>query len=603
MKKLFAILMAVAILLSLAVTAIADEPTGSITITNATKDQTYTIYKIFDASIQLGTDGKAEAVAYSIKPDNQFFTALFGADGTTDNAYFTYEPSTGAVAKKAAAVNTEVIAYLTELVDKGNYTPAATPVVASTATVVFDNLPYGYYLIESSLGSTVTINSNTPDVQVIDKNQKPATTFKKEIATSFNDEKKPLTWGTENTASIGDVVTYKISFNSTNYDGDKQIKYYQIHDTKGEGIWAEFNSFHVTVNGVELDRGYYLSQGDASVLNVDGWEYLGDWGTTEKNRNNAQWYLVHLGVDEYRITIPWLEGHTLTDVLDPNTGKLVSYSLNFPANAAPKYTSPSDVEIIYQAAVEPNATIGGTVSTNLFNRAYASWTSEHETGYTETSRVETKVYGIGLLKDDGATGINLAGAEFRIYSDSACTKPVYVIPTDIDGIYIVDSLGTPGSLVSGSNKDTARKLYASRLEEYLGADYATKQDNLVVSQVNGKLVVLGLEAGTYYLKEVKAPNGYNSLSTPVEIKAGEGIKSFSVFADVNGKVADIQTDDGTHHEHFYQLTSTIVHNSKGVELPSTGGEGTALLITIGAILAIVFAVFLITNKKMSIYND
>ena len=63
MKKLFAILMAVAISLSLAVTAIADEPTGSITITNATKDQTYTIYKIFDASVKLDADGKAEAVA------------------------------------------------------------------------------------------------------------------------------------------------------------------------------------------------------------------------------------------------------------------------------------------------------------------------------------------------------------------------------------------------------------------------------------------------------------------------------------------------------------------------------------------------------------
>ena len=52
-----------------------------------------------------------------------------------------------------------------------------------------------------------------------------------------------------------------------------------------------------------------------------------------------------------------------------------------------------------------------------------------------------------------------------------------------------------------------------------------EQDNLVVSQVNGKLVILGLKEGTYYLKEVEAPAGYNALTQPVEFKAGEEIRS------------------------------------------------------------------------------
>ena len=46
-----------------------------------------------------------------------------------------------------------------------------------------------------------------------------------------------------------------------------------------------------------------------------------------------------------------------------------------------------------------------------------------------------------------------------------------------------------------------------------------------------------------------------------------------------------------------------MENSKGVELPSTGGMGTFWLITIGTLLAIGFAVFLITHKKMSVYAD
>ncbi|MBR4878510.1 MAG: LPXTG cell wall anchor domain-containing protein [Clostridia bacterium] len=40
-----------------------------------------------------------------------------------------------------------------------------------------------------------------------------------------------------------------------------------------------------------------------------------------------------------------------------------------------------------------------------------------------------------------------------------------------------------------------------------------------------------------------------------------------------------------------------------MELPSTGGEGTMRMITIGSIVAIAFAVLLITNKKMSVYQD
>ena len=59
--------------------------------------------------------------------------------------------------------------------------------------------------------------------------------------------------------------------------------------------------------------------------------------------------------------------------------------------------------------------------------------------------------------------------------------------------------------------------------------------------------------------------------------------------------------------HFYALsktaTHTVVHNSKGAVLPSTGGKGAIMLISIGTMVAIGFAVLLITQKKMSVYKD
>ena len=594
MKKLISILMVLAMVLSLSVAAFATENTGSITITNATIDETYALYKIFDASISTDAAGETNAVSYSITTDNQFFEALFG-DGTAANTYFVYNANTGTVTKKEGVNDSELIKYLTELVAGGTYTTAVDPVKATTDEVKFESLPYGYYLITSTLGTTVTINSNTPDVSVIDKNQKPGSEFDKLIQNGVDAEGNPV-WAEANTANIGDQVTYKIEFEATNYDGDKKIKYYQINDEKGDAIWADFESFEVYVGGVKLERGYYLSQGGE---NTDNWEFLGNWEGAEKDRNNAQWYLVHLDYDKFRVTIPWLENHTLSNVTN-DAGATTSYALNFPETATSKFDSPVQVKIIYDAVVETNASIGDTTHGNRYNKAYASWTSEYETGSTTPEEVVTHVYGIGLLKDDIATGVNLAGAKFRIYSDKDCTVPVYVIPTDVDGVYIVDSLGTAIEDVSGIKKEASRDVFEDYLAEYLGEN---EQDNYVVSQINGKLAVLGLKAGTYYLKEVEAPDGYNALTQPVEIKAGEGISPFFIYADKDGNVADIQAEDGIHEEYRLDLTHTVVHNSKGVVLPSTGGEGTFWLITIGALVAIGFAVFMITQKKMSVYTD
>ena len=107
MKKFLSILLVLTLVLSLGVTAFAAENTGSVTITTATIGETYEIYKIFDASISKGADGKTNAVSYSISTDTQFFTALFGADGKTENPYFVYNDNTGSVTKKESINDAE----------------------------------------------------------------------------------------------------------------------------------------------------------------------------------------------------------------------------------------------------------------------------------------------------------------------------------------------------------------------------------------------------------------------------------------------------------------------------------------------------------------
>ena len=116
MKKFLSILLVLTMVLSLGVTALADENTGSITITNATIGNAYSLYKIFDATYSTDASGNADAVSYSITADNQFFSYMFGADGKTENTYFSYDAVTGAVARKEGTQKGDIIGYLTDMV-------------------------------------------------------------------------------------------------------------------------------------------------------------------------------------------------------------------------------------------------------------------------------------------------------------------------------------------------------------------------------------------------------------------------------------------------------------------------------------------------------
>ena len=71
MKRVITFMMALALILSLSVTAFAAGP-GSIKITNAVPEKTYSVYKIFDAT------NKDTNVTYTIQPGDEFFSALFG---------------------------------------------------------------------------------------------------------------------------------------------------------------------------------------------------------------------------------------------------------------------------------------------------------------------------------------------------------------------------------------------------------------------------------------------------------------------------------------------------------------------------------------------
>ena len=631
MKRLFSFILAMTLIFSLSVTANAayadsdiNKPNeiikisgdGKITITNATVGEEYIIYKVFDSKpniVKKEVDGVmvdvVDGIIYTIDPATDAYKLLFGS-ATPTNEYFDYNTSTHAVTRKATKTDDkELISYLQGLFedsDKASKFPSVKQ-TAENKTLVFDQLVHGYYLVQSGLGTVVSINSNTPTVEVIDKNQTPGTGFKKEVSI-----KGSGVYSDTLSANIGDLVTYRITFEATNYTGDQLVKYYEVFDEKGNGIWAEFDSFKVWINDVPLKNGHYMNHGG---VNTGPWSGI-DWVPGTPNIQKANWYLVHTGFDSYSILIPWLSNHTVADV-EPNQ------YVTFPDDATSKFDATVTVRIEYDAVIEPNANVGGDTE-NLFNKAEMKWTTANDTTPTKPDYAYVKTYGIGILKEDGTSHKNLEDAKFRVWKNydpvnNVYSGPVYVIPTGIDGVYMLDSKGTPGENVSGTHMLNAREYFQYlrmpdgthvggedsanwKLNQEL-AEMGSNQDNVVVSQVNGKLVILGLAMGTYYLEEFEAPPSYNALNGPVTVQITDESMTFDIFAEADGDVADVQVAGSLYNHYKYAVTQKVVQNSKGTQLPSTGGEGTVMMITVGTMIAIAFAVLMITQKKMSIYHD
>ena len=494
MKRTFAFMMTLVLVLSLSVSAFA-AGTGSITITNAVPEKTYNLYKIFDATY------KDSNVTYTIKPGDEFFSALFG-DGTGTNDYFEYHAATGVVTRKEGKTDAELFSFLSGLIAGHTHVDTKT---ASDTTVEFTGLDTGYYLIKRTDegANAVTITTAKPHADVNDKNAGIGGDFDK----SCN----------EDAVSVGDTITWTVSFTATNYSEGEKVLNYTVKDALNHP-WAKIDTKNiiVKVNGAQISNHTISGASDSGFV----------------------------------IDIPWA-------TLDAEN-KFVSFL----------YPATSKVEITYSAIVLDAAAANDPASSVNRNHAeleYDTETTPDKPGGDDVTK--TYVYNLGFTKVDGTNpDKTLAGATFALYSDVACTVPVNVSGVS-DGVYMVDANAT---------------------------------SNLVVTPADGKVVIKGLPAGTYYLKETVAPDGYNLLTNPVEV---------TIVADEydkNGAVTTSKATDFVAGGTTYKVNNAAeykIENFAGVELPSTGGEGTMMMITIGTMVAMAFAVLMITQKKMSIYQD
>ena len=240
MKKLLFFLMAALLLVGVCTAAVAENE-GSITIQNATAGQTYAIYKVFDATYS-GTN-----ISYTYTKNGES-DALFAALTDTEDALNPFVLTATVVENvynvtiNADATAEAISEWLTA--HKDLLTQTASQVAASSA-VVFENLPYGYYYVTSTLGAAVSIDTVTPNVTIIDKNQEPDW----DNGGKYIDVDGGRVY--INSANIGETLNFVVPVVATNGVGDKLATSYIIDDTLPTGI--TFNDdLKVYIDGDEL---------------------------------------------------------------------------------------------------------------------------------------------------------------------------------------------------------------------------------------------------------------------------------------------------------------------------------------------------------------
>lgn len=353
MRKLVAFMLATIMVLAMGITASAQrvgaevDNTATITINNASKGETYAVYKLFSASVT-GTENGSIAYTGDI-PDSLA-------------TYFTKDASgnvTATAAAKDASGNAseglqDALAAWTE-----SQTATATA-VSDGSTLDFVGLEYGYYVVTTSQGSNaLTVTSTNPDASVYDKNASTPSVDPNEGKKVDDDD-----------VYIGQTVSYKLTFGTSNYDGSgedaKKIVSYTVHDTLPEYL-SDVTVTDITIkqNG-EADQKYQVDGQVPQFVRTDG-EGAGT------------------------ITIPWVD----TD----------NKSL---------YKNGATVEVTYTAKVNEKVQIAGAGSSNTFKLTYkVEDESTDKTPIQSESTEVIKTYAL-LIKKVDQNGKNLTGATFSV---------------------------------------------------------------------------------------------------------------------------------------------------------------------------------------------
>lgn len=235
-----AALLAVAMVCAMAIPAFAAGGAGAttgegkITIDNAVIGHTYKIYRI----LNLQYNDTAKSFRYE-KNDK------WGAFVEEQTAYLAVDSKTGVVtwansdnADNGTAIKALAVAAGQHVTDTPSLA-ADDSKEANSNTVIFDNLPLGWYLVVSDLTTDAicSIDTTAKQVTIREKNGVPTVTKEVEYASG--------SWGEGNDGNVGDTV----NFQTTIYVTDGNPTNYVLHDKMSNGLAFQTGTISVKKNG------------------------------------------------------------------------------------------------------------------------------------------------------------------------------------------------------------------------------------------------------------------------------------------------------------------------------------------------------------------
>lgn len=532
-KRIFAILMAVAILFALAIPAFAATNQADLTVSGenlAGKD--VTVVNIF-SDTSLTTDANPNYVLRDAwKPFFADELSIQSNDPDISTKAYRYvvamqDDSAELIALAEAAREY----YVEQKATNSNYFITETHQTAdANDTATFEDLAAGMYLVLPEGGSTsetrgtdamiVTIRNADIDMDMksvypkVEKGVKPAAAAS---GTPFADD---------TSASVGDYVQFEL-VSEVPEMSDYTTYVFKFKDTLSTGLTLDKSATHPMVLTIGSET---LVENTDFTFSQDGQSFV--------------------------VAITDLKG------LEADTTKNISVG--------------DAITLTYFAELNANAVVGTAGNANSATVEYSndpSDSSETDESTPDISKVYTYEIIINKFSRDGTDEVPLAGAKFEIYNTAENTAN-----------------RAPIQLVATNTADTYRVATPQQI-----ADTNVTKITEVETPSNGKVYIDGLDLGTYYLKETEAPTGYNQLTGEVTVVISTDNASTSGTTE-NNFASVYYTVSGTQNTNAND-NNVKIENRPGSMLPSTGSIGTIGLTIAGVGLVIFGILFTSRKKK------
>lgn len=585
MKKIFAMLLAVVMVMGMSLTAFAEEDTG--TTTGQENPPTTTGSKPTDgdaleASVTNIKQAGVTVTAYQVVKANyndKGFTGYSWVDKTGYNESATkrdlfVDTVTEEGTTRTLNINEEAIVYLAGLAKAGTLGEGTTMDLQTGTTTYSKELAAGSYVVLVTGSNDIIYNpmlvgvyytttgsgdSNSLVTDALDatsswtllaqdgfvKSSEPDIEKKIEESGSNNDHGDDV--------AIGDTVSFRIDTQMPSYSDQYTAPQFNISDEISEGLTYEADTLHVYVKTMGKDEATGTEKEVLAELvkGADTWNFDTDKDFSADKRN-------------FKIKFA-------TDYIKANQG--------------------ADIVIKYDAKLNEDAGINFDPNTNKATLEYsnnpdpdADLKTKDDTTYHYTFGIDADLYG--------------QGSETWNKFTEELLKTGEIVKVDLgNGTIVEQPKRLPGAEFTLTRED--------------GKTYTTVSDN------NGYLSFTGLDAGTYTLQETKAPEGYslNDAQIPVEITATynedgtlnnyvikvnnyETSTYTATYETTTKKVTNIKVEPG-HDNDWSDISDTHeIKNTKLAQLPSTGGIGTTIF-TIGgcAIMIVAAGLFFATRRK------